>query len=123
MGYTPVHAFDNDPDSVRIARANARTNRVAGVVRVSARDVTRMPLCWRKYSVVCANLIAPLLIREHRRIAARVARGGLVVLAGILRAEFWQVRKVYENAGLKLVASRGEKEWRSGAFVNPRVGL
>jgi ribosomal protein L11 methyltransferase len=28
LGYQPVHAFDFDPESVRVARENARKNRV-----------------------------------------------------------------------------------------------
>ena len=30
LGYTPVHAFDFDPQALRVARANARLNRVGG---------------------------------------------------------------------------------------------
>ena len=40
----------------------------------------------------------------------------VLVLAGILRREFGLVQAAYERRGLKLVAARNEKEWRSGAF-------
>jgi ribosomal protein L11 methylase PrmA len=67
--------------------------------------------------VICANLTADLLIGEHRRILASLRPGGTLILAGILAKEFSQVRRTYESAGLKLIASRIEKEWRSGALA------
>jgi ribosomal protein L11 methylase PrmA len=43
-------------------------------------------------------------------------RGGTLVLAGVLKTEFPQVQKAFENLGLKLARSRSRKEWRSGSF-------
>jgi ribosomal protein L11 methylase PrmA len=43
-------------------------------------------------------------------------RGGTLVLAGILKTEFPQVQRAFENPGLKLVRSRSRNEWRSGSF-------
>lgn len=117
LGYTPVDAFDFDPESVRVARANARQNRVLDRLDLARADVTRLPLRpKRRYDFICANLISTLLLAERRRILARLNRGGVLVLAGILKNEFGAVRRSYERAGLKLLASRAEKEWRSGAF-------
>jgi hypothetical protein len=42
------------------------------------------------------------------------------VLARISKSEFTQVQMAFENLGLKLVASRHEKEWRSGSFCFAR---
>jgi ribosomal protein L11 methylase PrmA len=56
------------------------------------------------------------LIEERERLLARVKPGGVIVLAGVLATEFGSVRKVYAVAGWRLVSSRREKEWRSGAF-------
>jgi len=118
LGYAPVQAFDFDPEAVRIAAANARRNRVAGRMRLTRRDVTKLPRRTAdKFSLVCANLISNLLIAERARILARLRGDGVLVLAGILATEFARVQKAYEAAGLRLVAGKTEKEWRSGAFV------
>ena len=118
LDYTPVMAFDLDPDAVRIARANARLNRVSRAVRFEQQDLTRMPLSSvTKFSLICANLISTLLLQEQRRLLARLAPAGRLVLAGILGREFAVVREAYETAGLRLVASRREREWRSGCFA------
>ncbi len=116
LGYKPVDAFDFDPEAVRVARRNARRNRAA--VGFRRLDVTRLPLQpSRRYAVVCANLTSDLLRKERDRLVNRVAPGGFLVLAGILRNEFGSVRRAYSAAGLRLVAARSQGEWRSGCFT------
>jgi ribosomal protein L11 methyltransferase len=115
LGYSPVVAFDFDPEAVRVAKENAKANRVS--FRIAQQDLTKMPRrAAEKFDVVCANLMYDLLIQERDRILARLAPGGTLVLAGILRTQFPKVQGAFEMAGLRLVASRAAKEWRSGAF-------
>jgi ribosomal protein L11 methyltransferase len=118
LGYQPVHAFDFDPESVRVAKENARKNRVnAWQLKLTRGDVTTLPpKPARQYDLVCANLISNLLISEKRRIANRLKPGGTLVLAGILAAEFGAVERAFTDLKLKLTASRVENEWCSGSF-------
>ncbi len=118
LGYGPVDALDCDPECIRIARANARRNRVSARIRFLRQDLTGLPR-WsaRKYSVICANLVTSLLWAERERILARLHANGVLIVAGILKPEFEQVRTGFESAGLRLVASRTQHEWRSGAFA------
>ncbi len=115
LGYTPVVAFDFDPEAVRVARENAAANGTS--FRISRKDLTKLSRRSReKFDVVCANLIYDLLIQERERIVARLAPRGTLVLAGILRGQFSKVQRAYELAGLRLISSRAVREWRSGAF-------
>ena len=115
LGYSPVMAFDFDPDAVRVAKENAAVNAVA--INISRHDLTKLPVAVRKpFDVVCANLMYDLLIQERDRLLARLAPAGTLVLAGILQRQFPAVRRAYEEAGLKLVAQKLAGEWRSGAF-------
>ncbi len=117
LGYAPVHAFDFDPKCVRVANANERANRVQNKIRISRADLTKLPRrSAKQYDIVCANLLANLLIAERDRILTRVKPGGILVVAGILTREFKEVQYAYESTGARMVASRVEKEWRSGAF-------
>lgn len=118
LGYQPVEAFDFDPESVRVALANARRNRVAAKMRIFSQDLIRLPIrAANKFDAVCANLISTLLIAERRRIVSRLKPGGVLVLAGILAKEFTEVRRAFEGEGLKWVGSRREREWTSGSFL------
>lgn len=118
LGYRPVDALDCDPESIRIARANARRNGASAGIRFRRQDLTKLPRrSVRKYSVVCANLISSLLVAERERILARLHADGALVVAGILRTEFEQVQEAFETAGLRLTATRRQDEWRSGAFT------
>jgi ribosomal protein L11 methyltransferase len=121
LGYKPVRALDFDPEAVRVARSNACVNSVLKKIKIERGDVTKLPAKPKEqFDLVCANLISTLLIAERRRIAAQLNRGGVLVLAGILKSEFSEVQKKFEALGLKLIASGSRKEWRSGSFCFKR---
>jgi ribosomal protein L11 methyltransferase len=115
LGYAPVCALDFDVDAVRGARANAKRNRVN--IRIVRGDATRLPANpKRRYDFICANLISSLLVSERERVLAQLNRNGILVLAGILKSEFSEVRRKYEEVGLQLISTKIEKEWQSGSF-------
>lgn len=117
LGYEPVHAIDFDPAAVRIAKANAKTNGVSRKIKVVRGDVTKLSAKPRQqFDLVCANLISNLLIAERKKIVAQLNRGGTLILAGILKSEFLEVQKAFENLGLELISRRIGNEWRSGSF-------
>ena len=117
LGYTPVDAFDFDPEAVRVALANARRNGVAAKIRFRRQDLTKLPRhSTQQYSLVCANLVSSLLTAERERILARLRADGVLVIAGILEGEFAPVQRAFETAGLRLMAGRTQNEWRCGAF-------
>ena len=121
LGYQPVHAFDLDPVAVRVAKANALQNQVEKRIRIFRQDLTRLPLrSVGTFDVVCANLIYDLLVGQSKRILNRLQPNSTLILAGILKTQLAQVRQVYAAAGLKMIATRTEKEWRSGAFAFQR---
>jgi ribosomal protein L11 methyltransferase len=63
LGYSPVRAIDCDPEAVRVARANARANGVEQKLRITRRDVAKLPIhAAKQYDLVCANLISTLLV-------------------------------------------------------------
>ena len=116
-----MRAFDFDPESIRVASANARRNRVLGRMELKRFDVARLsrrPA--ERYSVVCANLLGNLLIEHAERLIAQVDPGGSLIVAGILREEFDAVVRCYEGKGMRLAGSRAEGEWKSGRLERKR---
>jgi ribosomal protein L11 methyltransferase len=117
LGYAPVEGFDCDPEAVRIARANARGNGVSAETRLWRQDLACLPLRRSTtFDVVCANLTADLLAAHRVRLLGRLAPEGVLILAGILAAEFAALRRAYERAGLRLMVRRRQGEWESAAF-------
>jgi ribosomal protein L11 methyltransferase len=116
LGYTPARAFDFDPAAVRIAKDNARTNRVR--VAIKRADITKIAVGSTKYDVVCANLIADLLESCAPKLQRFLKPGGLLVLAGILGAQIDGVRKTFEKRGFRTTASHAEGEWESLALAH-----
>jgi ribosomal protein L11 methyltransferase len=117
LGYKSIHAFDFDPEAVRMARANACANGVFKKIKIIRGDVTKPSTRPKKqFDLVCANLISNLLVAERKKIVVQLKRDGILVLAGILRTEFPEVQRAFENLGLELISCRIGKEWRSGSF-------
>jgi ribosomal protein L11 methyltransferase len=117
IGYQQVEAFDFDPVAVRAAAQNAKKNRVQKAIKFVRRDLRRMPeTANRAFEVVCANLTADLLVSEAKKIRNRLAQGGRLVVAGILRLQFAEVHQAFEKHRLALVRTKAQGEWRSGVF-------
>jgi ribosomal protein L11 methyltransferase len=116
LGYSPVAAFDHDPEAVRASRNNIKRNKVRVVLGCA--DLTRLPLVpRRRYDIVCANLIGDLLVSEAERIRNLLKPGGKLVTAGILHREFPEIEKKLQRFNLTLVQSKVDKEWKSGQFA------
>ncbi len=118
LGYGPVRAFDFDPTAVRTAKANARKNQVGDQVCITRMDLRRLPRAGKeRYDVICANLVDDLLISQAAPVSNRLKANGKLVLAGILAQQFPSVQRAYARWGVKLQASRTEREWQSGVFT------
>ncbi len=117
LGYSPIEAFDQDPDAIRTAIANAQVNKVDTQIGFACQDVEALPEKEvPQYTVVCANLFQPILLKASNRLLQRVRPDGLLVLAGILESQFEELEHHYAEQGWKLVATRVEDEWQSASF-------
>ncbi|WP_374441526.1 50S ribosomal protein L11 methyltransferase [Stella sp.] len=99
-----VRATDLDAESVRVARANARRNGVAKLVRIDAADGLS-PSGWvgrRGHDLVFANILANPLTRMARPIRRALAPGGVAILSGLLARQERQVLAAYRRQGLRL---------------------
>jgi ribosomal protein L11 methyltransferase len=118
LGYSPIHALDSDAVAVRVAKENARRNRVEHKIRFARRALEGCPTrSSRRYDVVCANLVYDILDVAASAIDAVVAPGSILILAGILRDQFPGLERRYTAFGYRLVKARTEGEWRSGTFA------
>jgi len=82
----PVLAADVDPTAVAVARRNARANGVGNLVTVLAADGLAHPAITEggPYDLIVANILAGPLRRLAPKLALATARGGAVILSGLL---------------------------------------
>ena len=104
-------ASDIDPVSIDVVRQNVVLNGIRGLHLVVADGLSHRNLVARApYDLVIANILAQPLIDMAPWIAASVARGGTLMLAGLLDTQAAAVARAYKREGMRLV-SQGPGEW------------
>jgi ribosomal protein L11 methyltransferase len=97
-----VSATDIDPEAVRVTRANARLNRAW--IRVQHASGVQSPAirAHAPYDLIFANVLARPLVALSCEFRGLIARGGSVVLSGlVVDQERWVVR-AYRDRGFRL---------------------
>jgi ribosomal protein L11 methyltransferase len=109
----PVLATDIDPVAVAVARENAKLNRVASLVRAVTADGLGHPAIAARapFDLIVANILAGPLIRMAPRLAPALARGGVLVLSGLLTSQRSRVAAAYAAAGVPLRRAERFGDW------------
>lgn len=115
LGYTRVAGFDVDPEAVKASIENASLNSAdVEYYRYALGSTAPDPKC-RKYSLVVANILAPLLIRYADEILLYVEEK--LVVSGILTTLYDEVLAAYSARGLKECAKKTYGEWTSALLT------
>lgn len=116
LGAGRVAANDNDPVAVDVARENAALNGVE--LDLTVKPLPDIP---GHFDLVVANILANTLVELAPEIAAKLAPGGVVLLAGILVPQEEEVRGAYLAQGLRPRSGgdRREGEWSLLALERP----
>jgi ribosomal protein L11 methyltransferase len=112
LGAAPVVAVDTDP--VAVAATVASASAAGLVVDASTRPVGELT---GHFDLVVANIGAAALRALAPAVAARVAPGGRLVLAGLLVEQVPEVAVAYEAEGLELIAVGERDGWASPSFL------
>jgi ribosomal protein L11 methyltransferase len=97
-----VTASDIDPVAVKVARANVRLNRAAGMVELMRADGLGVRRLAGRHDLILANILLAPLQRLATPIARNLAPGGRVVLSGLLRGQAVAALAPYIARGLVL---------------------
>jgi ribosomal protein L11 methyltransferase len=110
-----VLASDIDPRAVEVARANARLNGVAHLVRVVVADGYRSPAiaAGRPFDLLLCNILARPLKRMAGDLARHLAPAGIAVLAGLLAGDGNDVLAAHRAVGLRLLRKIDLQGWRT----------
>jgi len=111
-GASPVVAVDTDELAVEATRENVERNRVAiPVAQGSAMDVPG------RFDIVIANIVAPVLQQIAGDLAARLAAGGTLIVAGISLPNERKTARAFAAAGLRTCVDRSLRDdWVAAAL-------
>ncbi len=113
LGFRSITGIDNDPEAVEVALENIALNDLAGTITALCATPGEVS---GEFDVVVSNIQSLPLIRMADLLAARVKRGGCLILSGILTVQADDVRTAYEDRGLRLAGTRTDGEWILLAF-------
>ena len=108
-----IMAVDIDPEAVKVARANARMNRVHAYVTVKQSNGLRGRWVAQAgpFDLVVANILSGPLIKLAANLAGHIERSGFIVLSGLLSHQRSAVLNVYRGHGLLLVKTYQLGDW------------
>lgn len=107
LGAGDITAIDVDPAALENARENAALNAMRGRIRFSATPLHRLR---RRFDLITANILSTTLIEMADALARLLARGGRLVLGGILNREAPGVLRHFRPP-LRCVGMRRDRGW------------
>jgi ribosomal protein L11 methyltransferase len=115
----PILGGDNDPESIAVARENARLNGVADLCDFHLSEgLSAAPLASRvPYDLVVANILAGPLVALAPSFATAAAARATLILSGLLVEQADEVLAAYRAQGFALVRAidheAGGADWRT----------
>jgi ribosomal protein L11 methyltransferase len=116
LGFKPVTAFDIDPESVIIAKENLALNKLSSAhAKIFEAELSELkPKI--KFDVITANIISGVLIQNREKLSAMLKPDGYLILAGILKTDYRELRSSFKEIGFQEILSSSENEWTGGLF-------
>ena len=116
LGAKSARGIEPDLDALGSAQDNARLNGLRRGLRLTAETAADVA---GRYDLVLANLVRDLLLDTAAALSARVAPGGVLVLAGLLDTQADDVRAAFEAQGLRLLRHRRREGWSALELEKP----
>ncbi len=117
FGAKEVLGLDNDPEATAAAEQNVRGNSLQErmQIRLAPLSSFRQP-----YDIVVANIVHDVLIGMAGDLIRLTAKGGTLILSGILAGEqAAHIREVFTAQGGQLSEEKSCQEWAALSFDRP----
>jgi ribosomal protein L11 methyltransferase len=116
-----IVASDIEPVAIAMTTYNARTNAIAGRIRIALADGLHHAAirAGAPYDLILANILPDPLSRLAPDIVRVLGGGGLLVIAGLRQGEEARMIAAYRARGLVFGLAARAKEWSSLIFQKP----
>lgn len=94
LGFSPVYAFDNDPEAIRVSKENAKSNNLGETVSLVEAGIEE-GLANRTCDLLLANIQANVLSIYAQELIQAVNPSGRLALSGILSKEAQDVESKF----------------------------
>lgn len=113
LGAKSAVGVDIDAQSVKVAKENAQRNDIEDKVDFMVGDLAEKVS--GKYTVVCANIVADIIIKLLENVADYMEKDAILITSGIIDIRKDDVVKGFEKFGFEIVEERNKDNWY--AFV------
>lgn len=117
----PILATDIDPIAIDVTRDNLAKNACTGRIALQTAPGMAHPAITARvpYDLIVANILAGPLIAMAGNITAALAKGGTLILSGLLQTQVRQVQLAYRAQGLVLKRRIDIDEWSALVLEDP----
>ena len=116
LGAPRAVGVDIDEVAVRVAKENAAMNHVEGSVQYVCGDLAREVS--GTFGVVCANIVADVIIRFAPDIPRYLAPGGVFIASGIITERAGEVEEALAEQGFTVTRREEQNGWAALAAVH-----
>ncbi len=111
LGAKSAVGVDIDEQSVKTAVSNAAINNVDSKVRFEVGDLAEK--ISGKYDIVCANIVADVVIRLFAGVKNYISEGGILIVSGIIDMRAPDVEKAALEHGFVITERLTREEWHA----------
>ncbi len=110
LGAGECYAYDVDPMAVRVARDNIRESGLTNI-RCGESDLLRQVDRSRPYDLICANLVADIILRMIPDLGPLMHRDSVLLTSGIICERSREVIDCFEEYGYRVLEQPEENGW------------
>ena len=110
LGAAECRAYDIDPMAVRVANENIKDSGLSNIT-CEVSDLLRQADASKPYDLICANIVADIIIRMMPDIAPFMHNESVLLLSGIISERADDVIDCVERCGYRLVEKQEENGW------------
>ena len=111
LGASICRAYDIDPTAVRVARENIKDSGLANVTCDQSDLLRQVSLEGGKYDLICANIVADIIIRMTPDVGQYLADGGVILASGIIAERCDDVVAAFEENGFEVIERLTDNDW------------
>ena len=113
LGCEKAVGVDIDPLAVKVSKDNAARNRVQDRTAYLCGDLAAQ--VEGRYDILCANIVADVIIRLTPDAERYLADGGIFICSGVIDIRAAEVEEALRSCGYQVVAMRERDNWRAYA--------